>query len=132
MSGFDRGAHIISLTNMIAPDIFVPGNHEFDFGKAVFFQRTGEAQLRGPDRAPLGANKCGGANPLAVSARHATGTAKQTSGRSEQRHIKGRRTLGGRPLFFSPLGVGLRWSGGPPMMPGADGDHIMPVDHWGV
>jgi 5'-nucleotidase / UDP-sugar diphosphatase len=60
MSGLDRGAHIISLTNMIAPDIFVPGNHEFDFGKAVFFQRMGEARfplfeanLRGPDGAPL-------------------------------------------------------------------------------
>jgi hypothetical protein len=59
-SGLDRGAHIISLTNMIAPDIFVPGNHEFDFGKAVFFQRMGEARfplfaanLRGPDGAPL-------------------------------------------------------------------------------
>ena len=36
MSGFDRGAHIIALTNMIRPDIFVAGNHEFDFGKAVF------------------------------------------------------------------------------------------------
>jgi 2',3'-cyclic-nucleotide 2'-phosphodiesterase (5'-nucleotidase family) len=43
MSGLDRGAHIVALTNMIAPDIFVPGNHEFDFGKAVFFQRMGEA-----------------------------------------------------------------------------------------
>src|SRR5690348_7510810 len=39
MSGLDQGAHIVSLTNMIAPDIFVPGNHEFDFGKAVFLQR---------------------------------------------------------------------------------------------
>src|SRR5215210_465751 len=39
MSGLDRGAHIITLTNMIPPDIFVPGNHEFDFGKATFFQR---------------------------------------------------------------------------------------------
>lgn len=60
MAGLDRGAHIISLTNMIAPDIFVPGNHEFDFGKAVFFQRMGEARfplfaanLRSPDGAPL-------------------------------------------------------------------------------
>jgi 5'-nucleotidase / UDP-sugar diphosphatase len=52
MSGFDRGAHIISLTHMIAPDIFVPGNHEFDFGKAVFFQRTGEARF------PLFAANC--------------------------------------------------------------------------
>jgi 5'-nucleotidase / UDP-sugar diphosphatase len=60
MSGLDRGAHVITLTNMIAPDIFVPGNHEFDFGKAVFLQRMGEARfplfaanLRGPDGAPL-------------------------------------------------------------------------------
>jgi 5'-nucleotidase/UDP-sugar diphosphatase len=60
MSGFDRGAHIITLTNLIPPDIFVPGNHEFDFGKATFFQRMGEAKfplfaanLRGPDGAPL-------------------------------------------------------------------------------
>jgi 5'-nucleotidase/UDP-sugar diphosphatase len=43
MSGLDRGAHIVALTNMIAPDIFVPGNHEFDFGKAVFLARMSEA-----------------------------------------------------------------------------------------
>jgi 5'-nucleotidase/UDP-sugar diphosphatase len=60
MSGFDRGAHIMALTNMIAPDVFVPGNHEFDFGKQVFFQRMAEAKfplyaanLRGPDGGPL-------------------------------------------------------------------------------
>src|SRR4051812_383977 len=45
MSGLDRGAHIITLTNMIPPDIFVPGNHEFDFGKAVFLQRMAEAHF---------------------------------------------------------------------------------------
>src|SRR5688572_10703295 len=45
MSGLDRGAHIVTLTNMIAPDIFVPGNHEFDFGKAVFLERMGEASF---------------------------------------------------------------------------------------
>jgi 2',3'-cyclic-nucleotide 2'-phosphodiesterase (5'-nucleotidase family) len=45
MSGLDRGAHIVALTNMIAPDILVPGNHEFDFGKAVFLQRMGEAKF---------------------------------------------------------------------------------------
>lgn len=45
MSGFDRGEHIVALTNMIAPDIFVPGNHEFDFGKAVFLQRMAEAKF---------------------------------------------------------------------------------------
>jgi 2',3'-cyclic-nucleotide 2'-phosphodiesterase (5'-nucleotidase family) len=60
MSGIDRGAHIITLTNLIPPDIFVPGNHEFDFGKDGFFKRMGEAKfplyaanLRGPDGAPL-------------------------------------------------------------------------------
>src|SRR6476659_73690 len=45
MSGLDRGAHIVALTNMIAPDILVPGNHEFDFGKAVFLERMGEAKF---------------------------------------------------------------------------------------
>jgi 5'-nucleotidase / UDP-sugar diphosphatase len=45
MSGLDQGAHIIALTNMIAPDIFVPGNHEFDFGKAVFLERMAEAKF---------------------------------------------------------------------------------------
>src|SRR4051812_30356606 len=56
MSGLDRGAHIVALTNMVPPDIFVPGNHEFDFGKATFLQRMAEAKfplyaanLRGPD-----------------------------------------------------------------------------------
>jgi 2',3'-cyclic-nucleotide 2'-phosphodiesterase (5'-nucleotidase family) len=60
MSGLDRGAHIITLTNMIRPDIFVPGNHEFDFGKATFFERMAAANfpryganLRGPDGQPL-------------------------------------------------------------------------------
>src|ERR1700736_128773 len=32
MSGFDQGAHIIELLNVSKPDVFVPGNHEFDFG----------------------------------------------------------------------------------------------------
>jgi len=45
MSALDRGAHIVALTNMIAPDILVPGNHEFDFGKAVFLERMGEAKF---------------------------------------------------------------------------------------
>ena len=60
MSGFDRGAHIIALTNMIPPDIFVPGNHEFDFGTSVFLQRMSEARfplfaanLRDANGAPL-------------------------------------------------------------------------------
>lgn len=45
MSGFDRGAHIVELLNLAPPDIFVPGNHEFDFGPAVFAQRIGEANF---------------------------------------------------------------------------------------
>src|SRR6185295_5419456 len=45
MSSIDRGAHIVTLTNMIPPDIFVPGNHEFDFGKAIFLQRMAEAKF---------------------------------------------------------------------------------------
>jgi 2',3'-cyclic-nucleotide 2'-phosphodiesterase (5'-nucleotidase family) len=60
MSGIDQGAHIIALTNMIPTDIFAPGNHEFDFGKTVFFKRMAEAKfpiyaanLRGADGKPL-------------------------------------------------------------------------------
>jgi 2',3'-cyclic-nucleotide 2'-phosphodiesterase (5'-nucleotidase family) len=45
MSGVDQGAHILNLTNMLNPDIFVPGNHEFDFGKAVFQKRMAEAKF---------------------------------------------------------------------------------------
>jgi 2',3'-cyclic-nucleotide 2'-phosphodiesterase (5'-nucleotidase family) len=45
MSGVDQGAHILNLTNMLKPDIFVPGNHEFDFGKATFLTRMAEAKF---------------------------------------------------------------------------------------
>ena len=44
MSGFDKGAHIIDLFNMTPLDIFVPGNHEFDFGPDVFLKRMGETK----------------------------------------------------------------------------------------
>jgi 2',3'-cyclic-nucleotide 2'-phosphodiesterase (5'-nucleotidase family) len=60
MSGFDQGAHIIDLINSAPPDIFAPGNHEFDFGSEIFMKRMGEAQfpvlaanLRGADGKPL-------------------------------------------------------------------------------
>jgi 2',3'-cyclic-nucleotide 2'-phosphodiesterase (5'-nucleotidase family) len=60
MSGLDHGASILTLTNMVRPDIFAPGNHEFDFGKEVFLKRMSEAKfpiyaanLRGPDDEPL-------------------------------------------------------------------------------
>jgi 5'-nucleotidase/UDP-sugar diphosphatase len=36
---------MIALTNLIPPDIFAPGNHEFDFGKATFLERMGEAKF---------------------------------------------------------------------------------------
>jgi 5'-nucleotidase/UDP-sugar diphosphatase len=56
MSGVDQGAHILALTNSLKPDIFVPGNHEFDFGKAIFLKRMAEAtfpifaaNMAGPD-----------------------------------------------------------------------------------
>jgi 2',3'-cyclic-nucleotide 2'-phosphodiesterase (5'-nucleotidase family) len=60
MSGFDQGAHVIELTNMVKPDVFVPGNHEFDFGQAVYFKRMKEsnfpyfaANLRQADGSPI-------------------------------------------------------------------------------
>lgn len=45
MSGIDQGSSIVELTNAIKPDIFVPGNHEFDFGKATFFKRAAEMKF---------------------------------------------------------------------------------------
>lgn len=60
LSSFDQGEHIIELFNMTPPDIFVPGNHEFDFGEEVFRTRMGEAQfpllaanMRNEDRSQL-------------------------------------------------------------------------------
>jgi 2',3'-cyclic-nucleotide 2'-phosphodiesterase (5'-nucleotidase family) len=43
LCGLDQGAHVIDILNTLKPDIFVPGNHEFDFGKANFLKRMGEA-----------------------------------------------------------------------------------------
>ena len=45
MSGFDQGAHMITLFNLLEPDVFVPGNHEFDFGPEVYARRIAEAQF---------------------------------------------------------------------------------------
>ncbi|WP_342360658.1 bifunctional UDP-sugar hydrolase/5'-nucleotidase [Terrarubrum flagellatum] len=60
MSGFDQGEHIVELTNMAPPDVFVPGNHEFDFGKDVYFKRFKQskfpyfaANMRQADGSPL-------------------------------------------------------------------------------
>lgn len=42
MSGFDHGAHIVDLFNMTPLDVFVPGNHEFDYGPEIFLKRMHE------------------------------------------------------------------------------------------
>lgn len=60
LSGLDQGEHTIVLTNIAPPDIFTPGNHEYDFGEAVFRERMAEAKfplfaanLRSRDGQPL-------------------------------------------------------------------------------
>ncbi|MCF4127345.1 bifunctional metallophosphatase/5'-nucleotidase [Methylobacterium sp. SyP6R] len=60
MSGIDKGRHIIELTNLIKPDVFVPGNHEFDFGQTIYLERMRAANfpvfaanLRRPDGSPV-------------------------------------------------------------------------------
>jgi len=42
LSGLDKGANTVALTNLAPPDVFVPGNHEFDFGPEVFRERMKE------------------------------------------------------------------------------------------
>ena len=66
LSGLDQGEHTIALTNMAPPDIFTPGNHEYDFGTEVFLKRMGEAQLplfaanlRNADGSPCPASRTG-------------------------------------------------------------------------
>ncbi len=44
MSGFDQGAHTVELLNVVPPDIFVPGNHEFDAGKQNYAKLTKAAK----------------------------------------------------------------------------------------
>ena len=44
-SSFDQGAHTIDLLNVAPPDVFTPGNHEFDFGGDVFMTRMREAKF---------------------------------------------------------------------------------------
>lgn len=39
LSGIDKGAHIVDLLNALKLDVFVPGNHEYDFGRDVFLER---------------------------------------------------------------------------------------------
>lgn len=56
LCGIDQGAHVVDITNRLAPDIFVPGNHEFDFGRDNYLKRMAAAKfpvlagnLRGTD-----------------------------------------------------------------------------------
>jgi 2',3'-cyclic-nucleotide 2'-phosphodiesterase (5'-nucleotidase family) len=64
MSGFDQGAHTVELLNVMPPDVFVPGNHEFDFGVEEYGKRRAEsrfayfaANLRQASGAPLPAHE---------------------------------------------------------------------------
>lgn len=45
LSSFDRAEHVVALLNAIRPDVFVPGNHEFDFGPELFRQRVSELRI---------------------------------------------------------------------------------------
>ncbi len=60
MSSLDQGAHMVALFDALGLDIFVPGNHEFDFGTPTYLRRMGEAKfkvlaanLRDAEGAPL-------------------------------------------------------------------------------
>lgn len=64
LCGFDQGRHVIDITNRIAPDVFVPGNHEYDFGRENYIKRMAEAKfpilaanLRGPAGEKLGGHE---------------------------------------------------------------------------
>lgn len=45
LAGFDKGFHIVDILNRIAPDVFTPGNHEFDFGADNFRARLRQARF---------------------------------------------------------------------------------------
>lgn len=45
MSGFDQGAHTVDLLNVVPPDVFVPGNHEFDFGPEEYAKRRRQSRF---------------------------------------------------------------------------------------
>jgi 2',3'-cyclic-nucleotide 2'-phosphodiesterase (5'-nucleotidase family) len=60
LSGIDQGANTIQLTNVVPFDLAVPGNHEFDFGPAVFMDRVHQSKypwaainIEGPDGKPV-------------------------------------------------------------------------------
>ena len=45
MSGLREGAQMVELFNALGVDAAVPGNHEFDFGPEVLFQRMAESNF---------------------------------------------------------------------------------------
>ncbi|CEJ09852.1 Trifunctional nucleotide phosphoesterase protein YfkN precursor [bacterium YEK0313] len=74
MSGFDQGAHTVELVNLAPPDVFVPGNHEFDFGPEAYAARRREAKfayfaanMRDADGAPLPGHEDGRIFDLGVA-----------------------------------------------------------------
>ena len=44
LSGFDKGANTIALTNIVPFDLAVPGNHEFDVSPENFLARVSESK----------------------------------------------------------------------------------------
>lgn len=60
LCGFDNGESMVELNNLLAPDVFAIGNHEFDFGRDNAFARVKQmtfpvlaANLRRADGSPL-------------------------------------------------------------------------------
>ncbi|MGB1026419.1 MAG: bifunctional metallophosphatase/5'-nucleotidase, partial [Rhodospirillaceae bacterium] len=45
LSSINQGEHMIAFMNAIGTDLAVPGNHEYDFGAAVFEQRRAESDF---------------------------------------------------------------------------------------
>jgi len=43
MSGLSKGAHMVDLFNALGVDVFVPGNHEFDFGRDTYLKLVATA-----------------------------------------------------------------------------------------
>ena len=44
LSGFDKGANMIELTNVVPFDLAVPGNHEYDFGPENFAEKMKQSK----------------------------------------------------------------------------------------
>ncbi|MFN3891502.1 MAG: bifunctional metallophosphatase/5'-nucleotidase [Beijerinckiaceae bacterium] len=45
MCSFDSGEHVVDIMNRMRFDVFVPGNHEYDFGKQAYLKRMSEAKF---------------------------------------------------------------------------------------